>query len=160
MRSKMAGALWGRVFRGAVAYGLAFLAAGCPSGPDLVGTWQGTPQTLKTVQQVTKGQANPVVEGFVNAAVQGLANSFLSVRIRFKSDGTAYYSGNTDALGLPPESDGPWYVLKREKDALIVRLGTTGHPLQARIVFRDRNKFTLIRVDAPETPLVFTRAND
>jgi hypothetical protein len=141
------------------------LAGGCRSGPDLVGTWQGAPQTQKEVQQVTKevtkGQAAPpLVEGFVNAAVQGLANAFLSVRIRFKANGTAYYSGNTGALGLPPESDGPWYVISRQDDDLTVRLGTVDHPVEARIVFRDRNKFTLVRKDAPETPLVFTRAAD
>jgi hypothetical protein len=139
---------------------LACLVAACRSGPDLVGTWAGAPQTQKAVQQVTKGQAGTVVEGFLNAAVQGLANNFLAVRIRFKANGTAYYSGNTGMLGLPPESDGPWYVISRQPESLTVRLGTADHPIQARIVFRDRNKFTLYRNDAPEEPLVFTRANE
>jgi hypothetical protein len=164
MKPKAAGAGWGGVLGIALACSMGCLASGCRSGPDLVGTWQGAPQTQKEVQQatrqVTKGQANTVVEGFVNAAVQGLANTFLAVRIRFKADGTAYYSGNTGALGLPPESDGPWYVIQRQKDVLTVRLGTIDHPVEARIVFRDRNKFTLFRKDAPEAPLVFTRAGD
>jgi hypothetical protein len=136
-----------------------WVAGGCHRGPALVGTWQGAPQTQEVVQKVTDGKANPVAQGFVNAAVQGLANTFLSVRIQFKSEGTAYYSGNTGALGLPPESDGPWYVIKQEGDVFTVRLGTSDHPLQARIVFRERDKFTLVRQDAPDTPLVFTRVD-
>jgi hypothetical protein len=164
MRSKAAGAGWGWVFSIAMTCGLGWLAGSCRGGPDLVGTWQGSPQTQKALQQVTrqvtKGQGDTLAEGFANAAVQGLANAFLSVQIRFKGDGTAYYSGNTGALGLPPESDGPWYVINRQGDVLTVRLGTIDHPVEARIVFRDRSKFTLFRKDAPETPLVFTRAGD
>jgi hypothetical protein len=160
MGSKPARVRRGRVLGIVVACGAVCLAGGCRQGPELVGSWAGVPQTQGTVQQVTKGQANTVVEGFVNAAVQRLADNFLAVRIRFKTDGTAYYSGNTGALGLPPESDGPWYVIRRQKDVLTVRLGTTDHPVEARIVFRDRDKFTMYRQDAPETPLVFTRARD
>jgi hypothetical protein len=160
MGSKTASACRGTVLGFALACGVMTLADGCRRGPDLVGSWEGVPQTQNTVQQVTKGQANTVVEGFVNAAVQGLANAFLAVRIRFKSDGTAYYSGNTGALGLPPESDGPWYVIARQKDGFTIRLGTTDHPVEARVVFRDRNKFTLFLKDSSDTPLVFSRAKD
>lgn len=160
MRPKTANARRVWVLGFALACGAVSLAGGCKRGPDLVGTWVGVPQTQKAVHQATNGQANTVVEGFVNAAVQGLANTFLSVRIRFKPNGTAYYSGNTGALGLPPESDGPWYVIARQRDGFTVRLGTADHPVEASVVFRDRNKFTLFRKDAPETPLVFTRADD
>jgi hypothetical protein len=160
MSSKVACVRRDRVLGVALASSLACLAISCHRDPDLVGTWVGAPQTQKAVQQVTKGQAPALVEGFVNAAVQGLANSFLGVRIRFKGDGTAYYSGNTGMLGLPPESDGPWYVISRQQDVLRVRLGTTDHAIEAKVVFRDRNKFTLTRDDAPDTPLAFSRATD
>jgi hypothetical protein len=156
MRSKTKSA------RHALLLGLAlvWLPSGCRHGPALVGTWEGAPQTQEVVRQATKGAApSPVAQGFANAVVQGLANSFLSVRIQFKRDGLAYYSGNTGALGLPPESDGPWYVIKQQGDAYTVRLGTMDHPVEARIVFREPDKFSLSIKDSPDVPMLFKRVN-
>jgi hypothetical protein len=137
--------------------GVICLAGGCRHRPLLVGTWEGAPQTQEVIHQTTKGQANPVAEGFVNAAAQGLANAFLAVRLELKPDGTGYYSGATGALGLPPASSGPWYVISEQGDSYRVRLGTGSRAVEANLVFHDKNKFTLTRKEAPDTPIVFSR---
>jgi len=123
----------------------------CNRGPALIGTWTGAPQTREVVQKITKG-GDPIAQNIAQVVAQTAANAFLSLQIEFRKDGTAFYSGNTHALRMPPEASGPWYEKSHTADTWTVRMGTNGDPFEARIDFRDRDHFVLTRVDAPDLP--------
>ena len=139
---------------------------GGPRKPNLVGNWRGAPQVRQAVKDVTKEVAkgkdvNPLASGFAQALVQKAADQLLAVNIEFKSSGTAFYSGNTESIGMPAESDGPWEIIREEQDVLIVRMGPSDKPFEARLAFRDRDNFSFTRPDKPgQDPISFSRVRN
>jgi predicted Zn finger-like uncharacterized protein len=140
-----------------------WLVWGGHKGPNLVGKWKGAVQVQEAVSQLTKDKnIHPVAEKFLGALGQKAADELLSVTIVFKKNGTVFFSGKTDILNIPAESDGTWELVQGDEDAVIVRLEPGGGtPVEARLAFRDRNTFTFSRTDKKgETPLVFNRVRD
>jgi predicted Zn finger-like uncharacterized protein len=148
-----------------LAIGAMFWIRGSPT-PNLVGKWRGSPEVRQAVKEVTKTLAkgqpvNPLASGFAQAFVQKAADELLAVVVDFKKGGTAFYSGNTEIIGMPAASDGPWEIVRADDDILIIRMGPKDKSFEARLAFRDRNNFSFTRTDKPdENPISFTRTND
>jgi hypothetical protein len=155
-----AGVLLVLVVGGAIA--LAFvLVGGTDKGPRLVGKWRGAAEDRPAVGEAVKDKVHPVAQGLLEALAQRAADELLEVRVEFKKGGTAFFSGNTASIGVPPDSDGPWEVVARDGDVLTVRLAPSGATFEARLAFRDPDTFTLTRLDQKDKqPLVFTRVKD
>jgi hypothetical protein len=142
---------------------LALWIRGGARGPLLVGKWRGAPEVREAVKDATNQMAkgkpvNPLALGFAQAIIQKGAEQLLAVEIEFKPGGTAFYSGNTGVIGMPAASDGPWQIVKTEGDIMTVRMGPPGKTFEARLAFRDRDTFTLTRLDQPGVdPITFTR---
>jgi hypothetical protein len=135
---------------------------GGPKVPNLVGTRKGSVQVHEDVGKELQGKdVPPVAKQFLEALAQKAADKLLGVTIQFKPDGTAIYSGHTPSIGLPGEADGPWEILEEDGDMLVVRMGPANAPFKARLEFRDRDSFTLVRLDKAEVvPMRFSRVKD
>ncbi len=104
---------------------------------------------------------NPLAKGIIENLGQRVADEMLAVTLEFKKGGTVFFSGNTPALGLPPEAFGPWEIQESDQDSLTVQMGPEDHSFRARLVFRDRDTFILSRLDKKEQdPIAFSRVRD
>jgi hypothetical protein len=134
--------------------------------PPIVGKWKGIPQIDQAVDRVMKdgkmnGKMPAAAEGFLRMAAQKFAGEVLPVNIEFKISGTAFYSGNSKALGVPAGADGPWKIIKTEGDIVTVQMGTSTEPFEARIAFRDRDNFSLTRTGQEDQAIIlFERVKD
>jgi hypothetical protein len=146
---------------GSVVLGV-LLLAGHRSPPNLVGTWKGSVQVRDDVSKAVQGQnAPPAVGNILGGFAQLAADEMLAVTIDFKKGGTAFYTGNTDGLGLASAGDGPWEILEADRDVLVVRMGLANAPFEARLAFRDRDSFSFTRLDKPDqAPIMFTRVRN
>jgi hypothetical protein len=135
--------------------------------PELVGRWKSSVQVREDVDKALQGtNVNPVVGKFLEGIGQKAADELLAITIHFKRSDTpqrghAFYSGHTSTLGLRGDADGDWEVVRAEGDVLTVRMGTARAPFEARLAFRDRDSFTLTRLDQKDQPpLLFTRVSE
>jgi hypothetical protein len=131
------------------------LAAGCSKSPEkrLIGKWTGTPNVAEAVDQGVDAAAqgktvNPLARGAARFMGQKLAEATMSVEVDFRAGGIVFFRGNTDVLGLPPDSDGTWEIISAFSDKLEIRLGTSAKQLHGQILMRDKNEFTL-KLDPP-----------
>jgi hypothetical protein len=138
---------------------LALLSAGCSGKtPEqkLLGKWMGTVQVKESVDQALDAAAqgqnvNPLARGAVRFLGQKLAEATMSVELDFRSNGRVFFRGNTEILGFPPDSDGTWEVSPVDVDLLQIRVGNETKQLQGKVLFRDKDEFTL-KLDAPPMP--------
>ena len=146
---------------GAVAVGLVLLVAH-RSPPSLVGSWKGSVQVREDISKAAQSQnAPPVVGNILGGFAQLATDEMLAVRVDFKQNGMAFFSGNTGGLGIPGEGDGTWEIVEAGRDVLVVRMGRPSAPFEARLAFRDRDTFSFTRLDKPDEPSVlFTRLRD
>jgi hypothetical protein len=130
-------------------------------GITLIGKWKGTADIGPGIGEVAKNKLPPVIEGIAQAALQKLANESMAVNINFKKNGKVFFSGNTQRIGVPADSDGAWDILQQDDDILTVRMGPAGGSFEARLAFRDKHTFVLTRPDRKDqAPVVFTRLVD
>jgi predicted Zn finger-like uncharacterized protein len=139
-----------------------WLIAGGQRDPNLVGNWQGAPQVQEAVATIAKNQPiHPLAKAFGQAVIQKAAERMLTVNVEFKKGGTAFFSGNTEAIGVSSGSDGPWEVIKSEGEVVIVRMGPVDKQFEARLAFRDRDTFNFTRLDQKDEPaIVFSRVKN
>jgi hypothetical protein len=139
--------------------GLIVLAAGC-SAPTpekkLLGKWSATASMDGAVDQALDSMApgqqiNPLARGAAAFIGKKIAEATMSVEVDFHKGGTVFFRGNTDVLGLPPDSDGNWEVSESGPDLLQITFGTEKEQLRGKILFRDKDEFTL-KLDAPGPP--------
>src|SRR5262249_8066302 len=91
---------------------------------------------------------------------QQLANATISVELDFQDKGRVFFRGNTQVLGLPPDSDGTWSVSEAEPNVLNIRFGTDKKQLTGKVLFRDKNEFTLKLDEPPPVPAPPPAAKD
>jgi hypothetical protein len=131
-------------------------AIGCSSStPEkkLLGKWACTPRVEEAVGQALGSAAqgkevNPLVSGVGKFLGQKLAEATMAVEVDFHSGGTVFFRGNTAVLNLPPDSDGTWEVSSSGSDIIQLRFGTETRQLEGKILFRDKDEFTLKLKDA------------
>jgi hypothetical protein len=137
---------------------LLLLGFGCSAQtPEqkLAGKWIGTAPVKEAVDQAVNSAAqgkevNPLARGAARFLGQKLAEAMMSVQVDFRSNGIVFFRGNTDLLGLPSDSDGTWEVSSAAPDVFQIRFGIDGKQLQGKVVFRDKDEFTL-KLDTPVT---------
>src|SRR5262245_13113955 len=135
---------------------LGVLAFGCSAQtPEqkLAGKWIGTAPVKEAVDQAVNSAAqgkevNPLARGAARFLGQKLAEAMMSVQIEFRANGIVFFRGNTDLIGLPSDSDGTWEVSSSAPDVLQIRFGVDNKQLQGRVLFRDKDEFTL-KLDTP-----------
>lgn len=141
----------------AVALG-SLLLVGCGESTPrdkLVGKWKGAPQVNESVDQVVDSasggeQVNPLARGAARFVGGIVAKATMSVEIDLRESGTAFFRGNTEMLGLPPDSDGKWELVSADADSAEIRFDVNGQTLDAKVVFRDADEVTLkAEVNAP-----------
>jgi hypothetical protein len=128
-----------------------FLIEGCSgSTPEkqLLGKWTCTPRVEEAVSQAVESAAqgkevNPLVSGAAKFFGQKLAEAMMSVEVDFRTGGTVFFRGNTAILNLPPDSDGTWQVSSSGADLIELRFGTETRQLEGKVLFRDKDEFTL-----------------
>jgi hypothetical protein len=81
----------------------------------------------------------------------------MSVEVDFHKGGLVFFRGNTDVLGLPPDSDGSWDVSEAGPDILQITFGTEKEQLKGKVLFRDKDEFTL-KLDSADSPLSAEKA--
>lgn len=126
-------------------------AAGCSpptAQTKMTGKWKATPRVDAAVNEAVataaKGQkVNPLAQGAANFLGNAFASAALSCEVEFKSTGAVFFRGNTDALGLPPDSDGKWEAAATGPDTADVKLNVAEKQISGNVVFRDKNEFTL-----------------
>jgi hypothetical protein len=127
------------------------LAAGCSgSTPEkkLLGKWMCTPHLEEAVGQAVQSVAqgkdvNPLVSGAAKFFGQKIAEATMSVEVDFHKGGTVFFRGNTEVLNFPPDSDGSWEVSSSGPDQIELRFGTETRQLEGKVLFRDKDEFTL-----------------
>jgi hypothetical protein len=140
-------------------------ARGGERGPKLVGKWKGARDSREDIRQgvkdATQDRLSPTGQDIAVGLLQRAFNEATAVTIDFKKSGRAFFSGNTAAIDLPADSEGPYEILQRDEDFLVVRLGPQGGAFEARLSFRDRDTFVLTRTDGKDqAPIVFSRVVD
>jgi len=137
------------------------LMAGCSgSTPEkkLLGKWTCTPRMEEAVGQAVASaaqgkQVNPLVSGAAQFFGQKFAEATMSVEVDFHTGGTVFFRGNTAVLQLPPDSDGTWEVSSSGSDQIELRFGTDTRHLEGKVLFRDKDEFTLkLKNVAPAAP--------
>jgi hypothetical protein len=88
-------------------------------------------------------EVNPLVSGAAKFFGQKIAEATMSLEVDFHSGGTVFFRGNTAVLNLPPDSDGSWEVSSSSPDLIELRFGTETRQLEGKILFRDKDEFTL-----------------
>jgi hypothetical protein len=123
---------------------------GCSNPPEkkLTGRWTGAPNVKEDVEKVVDSLAqgkkvNNLAKGVAGFLGQRVADATMSVELDFQEGGRVFFRGNTDVLGLPRDSDGTWQVTETEPNALTIRFGTDTKQLAGKLLFRDKNEFTL-----------------
>jgi hypothetical protein len=127
------------------------LCCGCSAQkPEkrLLGSWLGAPSVGESVSQgvdaVSQGkEVNPLVRGAAKFLGQKIAEATMSVELDFRSGGQVFFRGNTEVLGLPPDSDGTWEVTSASPDQLEISFGTEAKQIQGKVLFRNKDEFTL-----------------
>jgi len=131
---------------------IALIWVGGCSGPKpekkLLGKWMCTPRMEEAVGQAVESAAqgkevNPLVSGAAKFFGQKLAEATMSVEVDFHFGGTVFFRGNTAVLNLPPDSDGTWEVSSSGPDLIELRFGTETRQLEGKVLFRDKDEFTL-----------------
>lgn len=125
----------------------------------LVGTWTGAPEVKAAVDdavnQASGGEpVNPIAKGLAHFGGRMLAAATMSMELDLRESGVVFFRGNTDALGVAPDSDGKWEVVSANPDLIEIKLTVADEVIPAKVLFRDKNEFTL-KFDAPaktETP--------
>ena len=132
-----------------------FAIVGCSNPPEkkLIGNWTGAPNFKEDIDKAMDSAAqgkkmNNVAKGIAGFLGQKLAEATMSVELDFQEGGRVFFRGNTDLLGLPPNSDGTWSVTEAGKNELNITLGTDQKKLTGKVLFRDKNEFTL-KFDQP-----------
>jgi hypothetical protein len=139
-----------------LAAALALLAIiGCSNPPEkkLYGKWTGAPSFKedidKAMDSAAQGkQVNNAVKGIAGFIGQKLAEATMSIELDFQEGGRVFFRGNTDLIGLPRDSDGTWSVTEAGKNELNITFGTDQKKLTGKVLFRDKNEFTL-KFDQP-----------
>jgi len=124
---------------------------GCaPATPQqqLTGKWKATPPVNEAVNEAVdtaaQGQkVNPLARGAANFMGNLLASATMYVEVDLRESGTAFYRGNTQVIGFPPDSDGKWEVVSANGDLIQVRLSTGEKKLEGNVLFRDKDEFSL-----------------
>jgi hypothetical protein len=134
-------------------------------GPQLIGRWKGAPDVRedarKVLKDATQDKLPPAAGDIAGGLLQMISREVAAVTIDFKKSGTAFFSGNTVHIGVPADSDGPWEIVQRDGDVLIVRMGPAGSSIEARLAFRDKDTFVLTRPNVKDqSPVVFARVTD
>ena len=143
-----------RIFRLAAAIAMVAMV-GCSNPPEkkLIGNWTGAPSFKEDIDKAMDSAAqgkkvNSAVKGIAGFLGQKLAEATMSVELDFQEGGRVFFRGNTDLIGLPPNSDGTWSVTEAGKNELNITLGTDQKKLTGKVLFRDKNEFTL-KFDQP-----------
>jgi hypothetical protein len=98
----------------------------------------------QAVDSLAQGQnVNPLARGAAQFLGQRLAEATMFVEVDFHKGGTVFFRGNTSVLDLPPDSDGTWGVTSSDPDQIELRFGTETRQLQGKVLFRDKDEFTL-----------------
>ncbi len=113
-----------------------------------MGRWIGTPPVKEAVdaalQSAAPGQeVNPLAQGAARFLGNALAKATMSVEIDLRPSGACFLRGNTEMLGMPPDSDGSWTIVSANDDVAHVEFEIEGKTFPAKIVLRDANEFTL-----------------
>jgi predicted Zn finger-like uncharacterized protein len=136
------------------------------STPKLVGKWKGAPQVRKAIDNLTgEAKAPPVAQDFLKNIAQKAADELLAVTLEFKEGGkdggTVFFSGNTDCIGVPGESFGPWSITQIDDFIVTVKMGPEGKSFTAKLAFKDRDNFIFTRLDKENAdPIAFSRVRD
>jgi hypothetical protein len=114
----------------------------------LTGKWTGAPEVTQAVDAVVNKAAggkdvNPLARGGAQFFGQLFAQATMSVTLDLRPSGTAFFSGNTQAIGMPTDSDGTWEIVSATPDIIQVRLQSGAHQLNAEVIFRDSDSFEL-----------------
>jgi hypothetical protein len=131
---------------------------GCSGPPEkkLYGKWIGTPNVRQDVEKAVDSAApqgqkvNSVAKGIAGFLGQKFAEATMSVELDFQEGGRVFFRGNTDLIGLPPNSDGTWSVTEAGKNEMNITFGTDKKQFTGKVLFRDKNEFTL-KFDQPVT---------
>ncbi|MDX1948089.1 MAG: hypothetical protein SFU86_22010 [Pirellulaceae bacterium] len=140
-----------RITRNVVLVLAVLFLAGCtpPTAQQkMTGTWKATPRVdaavNEAVDMAAQGQkVNPLAEGAAKFFGNAFASAALSCEVEFKATGTVFFRGNTDALGVPPDSDGKWEATSTGADTANVKLTAGDKQISGSVVFRDKDEFTL-----------------
>ena len=134
--------------------------------PQLAGKWRGAPQVRKAIENVaSNATVPPIANDFLKNIGQKFADELLAVTIEFKDSGndtgTVFFSGNTDCVGVPGESFGPWAITQKDDFILTVKMGPEGKSFPAKLAFKDRDNFILTRLDRENADsIAFSRVRD
>jgi hypothetical protein len=140
---------------------LLLLGAGCSAQtPEkkMIGKWVGTPRMQEDVDQVVDAAAqgqkvNPLARGAARFFGQKFAEATMSVELDFRTNGRAFFRGNTEVLGLAPDSEGTWQISATQPDIYQIHFGTDATQLAGEVLFRDDDEFTLkLEAPKPEPP--------
>ncbi len=133
---------------------------GCgPSTPQqrLAGRWIGRPEVKEAVDAMVQSTApgqevNPLAQGAARFLGNALAKATMSVEIDLRPSGAVFLRGNTELLGMPPDSDGTWTVISADEDRAVVEFEIEDKTFRGKLVLRDADEFTLkIEEAAAET---------
>ncbi len=130
---------------------LVLLAGGCSGQkPEkkLLGSWIGAASMNESIDRAVdsagQGQkVNPLARGAAQFLGKKLAEATMSIEIDFRSGGRVFFRGNTDVLGFPHDSDGTWEVTSSGPDFVEIRFGTEAKQLEGKVLFRNKDEFTL-----------------
>ena len=104
------------------------------------------------VQTTAQGQeVNPLAQGAARFLGNALAKATMSVEIDLRPSGSVFFSGNTEMLGLPPDSEGTWDVVSANDDVAHVEFDVDDKTYVAKIVLRDADEF-MLKMELPGTP--------
>ena len=83
------------------------------------------------------------MQGAARLLGNALAKATMSVEIDAAPAVPVFLRGNTELLGLPPDSDGSWTLVSGNDDVAHIELEIDNKTFPAKIVFRDADEFTL-----------------
>ena len=68
-----------------------------------------------------------------------------------RPSGTVFVTGNTELLGLPPDSEGEWSVVSANDDVAHVEFEIGDKTYPAKLVLRDADEF-MLKMEPPAEP--------
>ena len=102
------------------------------------------------VQQAAPGQeVNPLAQGAARFLGKALAKATMSVELDLRPSGAVFLRGNTELLGLPPDSDGTWEVISADQDRAVVEFDIDDKMVRAKLVLRDADEF-MLKLEEPK----------